>query len=389
MNVKPKKIKVNTFNLMNKPLLFLSLGLLIFGLFMILSASSMESYVRYNKSPYEYFLRQGLFIAASLIASLIVIKIPTKTYSRLEKVILVTPFILLAAVFLFGVSVHNAKSWINIGPIRLQPSEFIKIIYIIYLAVYYERNKDNLDNKWTILFPIIMAMITFFIIVMQPDLGTASILAILVGVLFYAVPMSKTFKQYVSKILIGGIVLVSVLMLVTNGSILKRYQRDRLNFFNPCERYQEQSGYQLCNSFIALKNGGLTGQGIGKSTQKYLYLPEGYTDFIFPIIVEEWGLFVGIAIIIIYFIILYQMYKIATSATNFRNNMIAYGVLVYTALHIFINLGGVLGLLPLTGVPLPFLSYGGSFCLSLMIGLSLIQRVNIETGLEKLKNKKN
>lgn len=388
MSVKPKKIKVNTFNLMNKPLLFLSLGLLIFGLFMILSASSMESYVRYDKSPYEYFLRQGLFIIASLIASIIVIKIPTKTYARFEKVILVIPFILLAAVFLFGTEVNNAKSWLRFGPIRLQPSEFIKIIYIIYLAVYYERNKDHLDDKWTILFPIIMAMITFFIIAMQPDLGTATILAMLVGILFYAVPMPKVFKQYVNKLLVGGIVLVAVLMIVTGGSILKPYQRDRLNFFYPCERYQEQSGYQLCNSFIALKNGGLTGQGIGKSTQKYLYLPEGYTDFIFPIIVEEWGLFVGIAIIVLYFIVLYQIYKIAKAATNFRNSMIAYGVLAYMALHICVNLGGVLGLLPLTGVPLPFLSYGGSFCLSLMISLALVQRVSIETGLEKLKAKK-
>lgn len=382
---KKKKIRVNNFSLMNKPLLFLSLGLLIFGLFMILSASSMESYVRYNKSPYEYFIRQGLFMIASFIGAIIIIKIPTKVYTRLEKLISISPFILLGLVFLFGTSVHNAKSWIRIGSVGLQPSEFIKVIYIIYLAVYYEKNKDKLNDPWTILKPIASAIISFVIIAMQPDLGTATILAILVIIIFYTIPIPKSYKNIVNKLLFGGILLVAVIMIVTGGSVLKDYQRDRLNFIDPCERYQDQSGYQLCNSFIALKNGGLTGQGIGKSTQKYLYLPEGYTDFIFPIIVEEWGLFVGIIIIILFGVVLYQIYKIARQATNFKNSIIGYGVFAYVALHMCINLGGVLGLLPLTGVPLPFLSYGGSFCLSLIIALAFVQRVNIETNIEKIK----
>ena len=110
---------------------------------------------------------------------------------------------------------------------------------------------------------------------------------------------------------------------------MKGYQLERFNYRDPCLRYQEDSGYQLCNSFIAFKNGGLTGQGIGKSTQKYLYLPESYTDFIFPIIIEEWGVWVGILLIIIYLFIIYRLYRIARRATSLQGSLLAYGVCVY------------------------------------------------------------
>ena len=141
----------------------------------------------------------------------------------------------------------------------------------------------------------------------------------------------------------------------------------------------------MCNSFIAFKNGGLTGQGIGKSTQKYLYLPESYTDFIFPIIIEEWGVWVGILLIIIYLFIIYRLYRIARRATSLQGSLLAYGVCVYLFLHVAINLIGVMGLGPLTGVPLPFLSYGGSYVISLMIALAIAQRVAIESSNKEMK----
>lgn len=166
---------------------------------------------------------------------------------------------------------------------------------------------------------------------------------------------------------------------LTNFSFLKDYQKERLNFLRPCERYSEDSGYQLCNSLIAFKNGGLKGKGIGESTQKYLYLPEAHTDFIYPIIVEEWGLIVGIIIILIYLYMLYRMIKITKNAHTLSNSIIGIGVTSYFFLHIVINLLGVMGLAPLTGVPLPFLSYGGSYTLTIFFAMGLIQRVNYET----------
>ena len=170
--------------------------------------------------------------------------------------------------------------------------------------------------------------------------------------------------------------------------MLKGYQLERFNYRDPCLRYQEDSGYQLCNSFIAFKNGGVTGQGIGKSTQKYLYLPESYTDFIFPIIVEEWGLLVGVVIILLYLFVLFRIYMIARRAINLEGSLLAYGVCIYMFLHIAVNLVGVMGIGPLTGVPLPFLSYGGSYVVSLMVSLAIVQRVAIESNNNKKKKSK-
>ena len=155
-------------------------------------------------------------------------------------------------------------------------------------------------------------------------------------------------------------------------------QKDRFNFLKPCTRYQEASGYQVCNGYIAINNGKLLSVSPGNSQQKYLYLPEAFTDFIFPIIVEEFGLIPGIVIILIYMVIIYRCLLLAKRCVNIGNALICYGVGCYIFLHVAINLVGVLGLLPLTGVPLPFLSYGGSFALSLSIAISLVQRISIE-----------
>ena len=152
----------------------------------------------------------------------------------------------------------------------------------------------------------------------------------------------------------------------------------RFNFQKPCTRYQEDTGYQVCNGYIAINNGKLFSIEPGNSKQKYLYLPEAYTDFIFPIIVEDMGLITGIVAILIYIIMIVRILVISQRSVNLQNSIICYGVACYIFLHVIINLTGVLGLLPLTGVPLPFLSYGGSFALTLVIGLALVQRVCIE-----------
>ena len=155
-------------------------------------------------------------------------------------------------------------------------------------------------------------------------------------------------------------------------------QQGRFNYKKPCTRYQEDTGYQVCNGYIAINNGKLFSIEPGNSKQKYLYLQEAYTDFIFPIIVEDIGLITGIVVIFIYMFIIIRIFIIGLKSYNILNSTICYGVAAYIAFHVIINLTGVLGLVPLTGVPLPFLSYGGSFALTLAIGLSLVQRVSIE-----------
>ena len=311
-----------------------------------------------------------------------------QNYKKIDKVLLGTIILALIGLIFYGHVANQAVSWYKIGPFAIQPSEFAKIIIIIYLAVYYSKNKDKLDNQWNIIKPMIFIVIIAVLVALQPDMGTAVIIGLIALAIFYATPMEKKSRSIFNKIFIGGILLVVLVLIVAGGKFLQSYQLDRFNYFNPCDRYQEKTGYQLCNSFIAFKNGGIKGQGLGGSTQKYLYLPESYTDFIFPIIVEEWGLIVGVIIILIYMFVLFRIIQIARRANNLKNSLICYGVFVYLLLHIMINLLGVTGVIPLTGVPLPFLSYGGSYTICLMIALSLVQRVSIETNIQKQKELK-
>lgn len=373
------------FSKLDKPLLFIMICFSVFGLIMILSASSMESYMRYDYSLYHYFFRELVFVIIGLIVFLFVILFPTKNYKKLTVTMMVIITLLLIGLLIYGYTANNAVSWYKIGPITIQPSEFAKIAIILYLATYYDKHKDDMETQWSILKPILFIVVIVGLVAIQPDMGTALIIMMLTLIIFYGVPISKKNRSMFNKIFIGGVLVVLLVLITTGGTLLKSYQLERFNFLNPCDRYQEDSGYQLCNSFIAFNNGGTMGQGLGDSTQKFLYLPESYTDFIYPIIVEELGLLVGIIILFGYMFMLFRIIKIARRATSLRNSLICYGIFAYLLTHIMINLGGVMGLIPLTGVPLPFLSYGGSYIICLMIGMGLVQRVAIENN--KVKSK--
>lgn len=364
---------------LDKPLLVVTFIFFIFGLIMILSASSMESYMRYNYSPYHYFLRHAIFLVLGFILFCFMIIFPTKNYKKLDIFIIGVIILALIGLPFLGHNAKNAVSWYKIGPITIQPSEFAKVALIIYLSSYYEKNKDRLDNQWNIIKPIIVAFIIIDLVIIQPDMGTSVIIGLITLMMFYGVPISKKNRSIFNKIFLGGILVVVLVFITTGGKMLQSYQLDRLNFLDPCERYQDKTGYQLCNGFIAFKNGGLKGQGLGASTQKYLYLPESYTDFIFPIVVEEWGLIVGIVILCAYAFVLFRIIQISRRASNLRGSLICYGVFAYLLTHIIVNLFGVMGMIPLTGVPLPFLSYGGSYTICLMIAMGLVQRVAIES----------
>ena len=364
---------------LDKPLLVVTFIFFIFGLIMILSASSMESYMRYNYSPYHYFLRHAIFLVLGFILFCFIIIFPTKNYKKLDIFIIGVIILALIGLPFLGHNAKNAVSWYKIGPITIQPSEFAKVALIIYLSSYYEKNKDRLDNQWNIIKPIIVAFIIIGLVIIQPDMGTSVIIGLITLMMFYGVPISKKNRSIFNKIFLGGILVVVLVFITTGGKILQSYQLDRLNFLDPCERYQDKTGYQLCNGFIAFKNGGLKGQGLGASTQKYLYLPESYTDFIFPIVVEEWGLIVGIVILCAYAFVLFRIIQISRRSSNLIGSLICYGVFAYLLTHIIVNLFGVMGMIPLTGVPLPFLSYGGSYTICLMIAMGLVQRVAIES----------
>ena len=373
---------------LDKPLLIIMLIFIIFGLIMILSASSMASYMRYHNSIYYYLIRQAIFVFIGMIGFLGALYFPTKVYKTVSPFLIVVLILSLFGLTIYGSAFNSSQSWFDLGFFTIQPSEIGKVIIILYLAYYYNKHKDELDNQLTLLKPIIIVMIVISFVVMQPDLGTAAVIFGIVLLIFYALPLKRKTRSPINKIFLGAILLLGLILVLTGGSLLRDYQLKRFQFLNPCERYEEKTGYQLCNSIIALKNGGLTGKGIGESTQKYLYLPESHTDFIFPIIVEEWGLIVGLLIIFLYAFILYRILRIAKRASSLGNAIIAYGVFAYILFHVAINLIGVINIGPMTGVPLPFLSYGGSYTITLLFAMGLVQRVHYET-FKKEKNKSN
>lgn len=365
---------------LDKPLLFLSILLFVYGLIMIFSASNVAAFMRYDASPYKYFIRQGFFLFAGVLASLVIILFHTKSYKYFSTAGIYLLGMILVLVLFFGVIRNDARSWFSfVGNSTIQPSEFVKIVAILFLASYYESHKDRLDHYLVVFYPIFICILIAGLIFVQPDLGTTIIFSLIVAFLFFLAPISKEIRMKVSILLLSIFLIAAIVITSGGASLLSERQMKRFNFKDPCssEKFYGD-GNQLCNSYIAMNNGGLTGVGLGNSTQKYLYLPEAHTDFIFPIILEELG-FCGAAVLLfLYFLLIGRIIKIAKESYNTRGYLISMGVALYIFIHICVNLGGVMGLIPMTGVPLPFMSYGGSFTLCLVLSLTFVQRVHCE-----------
>lgn len=366
----------------DKPLLFVTVALFIFGLIMVFSASNVTAYMTHAVSPYNYFFKQGIFLALGFLLFLFMIRFNTKSYGMFSWGLLIISIASLVVLLIYGTAQNQAVSWFDLGPFSIQPSEFIKIITIVFLGEYYEKNIKRLNGWGASLFPLGVCGIVAGLIFIQPDLGTTIIYCAIVGVIFLSVPIIKEIK-YKTIFACVGLVGFGIIALFGAGkAVLLERQMERFNFSNPCARILD-TGNQVCNCYIAINNGGLTGVGLGNSTQKYLYLPEPYTDFIFAIIVEELGVITGIILILAYIFILYRILLIGRRSPNNRGAVFCYGVATYIFFHIAINLLGIMGLMPMTGVPLPFMSYGGSFTICLIAALTIVQRVSIENGILK------
>ncbi len=371
----------------DKWLFALMLIYMVLGLIMIFSSSSVSTVLRYNVDPHHFFIRQLIFLIGSFIVGIfIVLRLPTSRYRHFSGMAILLIVVALIGLFVYGKITNGAQGWYDLGFFSLQPSEFAKSILIIFMAVFYERlARKRVNNVALYFIPLAVAALIIILVLGQPDFGGAVILFCIAFGIFMSVPTIKNNATKVIKFLVIGAVILVVGLLYSGSEILNSAQLRRFTFKDPCERYTESTGYQVCNGFIAIHNGGLWGVGLGNSTQKYLYLPESHTDFIFPIIVEELGLIVSIIIIIGYVFMLYRILKIAKEAENLRCSIIAYGVFIYIAIHLLINLLGILALIPLTGVPLPLLSYGGSYTINVVVMLFVVQRVAIENKINKSK----
>ena len=376
---------INCLKKVDKILLICSLILFVFGLLMVFSASNVTSAAKLN-NPYHYFYFQLLFLVVGLILGFISISFfSTKSYGKISWGLMFVFMATLIGVLIYGKVTNDAKSWLPLfAGIKFQPSEFAKVTTIVWVS-YLCCGIKNL-KKWVRYTLIgLLVGINAILIMMEPDFGTTIIYLFIVFMMILALSFNKKVKLWIVVSIIVGC--CGIVLLFTNKSMQEKFARQYnrfVDFGNPCsEEKFYTSGNQLCNGYIAINNGNWKGLGLGDSTQKYLYLPEAYTDFIFAIIVEELGFIGGTITLIVMFICLWRIYLIGRNAPDPYGRLVCYGVFWYLLLHVIINLGGVFGLIPLTGVPLPFLSYGGSFMICTIMAISIVQRINIETRIEK------
>lgn len=369
------------FKYMDKILLITTILLFLVGLLFIYSSSSVKSYMG-GAAAYNYFKKQSLILLVSVVIAIIILKIPLKSFYSLGTLGFFISIMLLFLLIPLGHEANQAKSWFKLYGFHLQPSELFKPLLVVFLAFYYDKYKNKLNDLKKVLTPIILFSVGTILIYKEPDLGTSVIVTMLFGIMFFASPIPRQMK---SNMILGGlglIVIVLVFKSATGREFINERQKERLDFRRPCDRLLDK-GNQVCNGYIALNNGGLFGVGLGNSKQKYLYLPEPHTDFIYAIIVEEKGAIGGSLIIVGIFIVIWRILSIAFQTKSTRNFLLCIGAASIIFINTAVNLSGLLGLLPETGVTLPFISYGGSSALSLTIIITAVQLVAIENNKEK------
>lgn len=348
--------------------LFISVIILsLFGLLMVYSSSSIWAEYKFS-DPFKYVKNQGLFLILGIIIMYFVSKIDYKKYYKYASKIFLICLTLIILVLFIGTERNGSKSWFGLGSFGIQPSEFMKLAMIIFTSKYLYNNRKDIGNIKKGVMPILgLTLIVFLLIMLQPDFGTGVILVMgVIGLLFVGGVNLKFFL----KIGILGITGIAGLIIAAPYR-LKRI----LSFLNPWSD-PLGSGFQIIQSLYAIGPGGLFGYGFGGSRQKHFYLPEPQTDFIFSIISEEFG-FMGVLIVSTLFAyIIYQTIKIALKCEDLFGKYLAFGIIFMLAFQTVLNLSVVIGLVPVTGVTLPFLSYGGSSLLITLASIGIILNIS-------------
>ena len=372
----------------DKPLLLLSVILFFIGLCSIYSASNIYAYRKYGDA-FRYIGREGLFLVVALVVGFVFRKMYSKKSAKvLSSIILLCCIAALILIHVYGAVRGNARSWFALANgVTIQPSEFATVGLILWMSSFYDpKNKEKLLSPVYVFIPVVVSLLMFASIFLEPDLGTAIIFATIAVYMFFSAPVAKKIRWIVGGLLALGIVVLIIVLQATDYGILGANQKARIKMLkeNPCsQEYFYDKGNQLCNGYIAINNGGLTGLGIGNSIQKNLYLPAAYTDFIICIIMEETGL-VGLTVLMaLYFLLIWRIQIIGHRTTDNAGKLLCNGACIYIISHIAVNLLGVFGLIPMTGVPLPFISYGGSYTVCLVVILMAVQKVSIETKKEQ------
>lgn len=343
------------------------------GIAMSYSASAVYALKAFG-DPYYFLKKQILWFVIGFICMLIFMSIDYRTYMKYTKVMLLGSLVMLVLVLVPGVG-HRAGGsvrWLGIGPATFQPAEFVKIFVVIYLAKVFSSEAG--DHFMRILTPVIIVSVIFLMIILQPDFGTAiDILIVSVFILFVS---GFPFTYIVSLFVISIPMFYLMIYLV-------QYRKDRIVAYLDPWAYRYGIGYHIIQAFIAFKKGGFLGVGLGNGTQKLSRLPEPHTDFIYAVIAEETGLVGTVLIVLLFAAVLWRGIVVSVDAQDNFGKLLAVGLSLMIVVQAFINMGVVTGALPTKGIPMPFISYGGSSLLSNMIAAGILLNVSRYRGAVK------
>ncbi|KGG80567.1 stage V sporulation protein E [Caloranaerobacter azorensis H53214] len=356
-------------------LMIVTILLVFIGIIMVFSSSYPEAYYK-MKDGYFFLKKQMFFSALGLFAMIFFMNFDYWRFQKLSKLIFLISIILGLLIFTpLGTEFHGARRWINLGFTTFQPSEAIKLGSIIYLASYLSRKKERIKYFFKGVVPaLIIIGIACGLIIIQKDLSTSATLGLTLMIMLFIAGMKFLHLTFLASIGIGGAVL----------AILKEEFRVKriLAFLDPF-KYKDTVGWQLVQSLYALGSGGIFGLGLGKSRQKFFYIPEPYNDFIFAIIGEELG-FVGcVTVIILFLILIWRGIRIAINAKDLFGCLLASGIVALITVQSMIHIAVVTSSIPPTGIPLPFVSFGGTSLLIFMSAVGILLNISRYTDLDR------
>ena len=343
--------------------LFVTLLLSAFGIIMIFSATFYLSIFGFE-NEFHYISKHGIKLVIALTVMLLVSRIKYKVWYKLVPILLLLSFFFLVLTLFVGKETLGAKRWISFGGFSIQPSEFVRIALIVYLARYLSR-KNGVLTSFTndLLSPLIVSGLFILLIVVEPNVGTAAIFLMLVFLMLFVA------GARISHLLF--IIFIAVLFFLLFILIFPHAKARIFSFL-------QGGNYQVGQAKIAIGSGGIFGVGLGESKQKFFYLPKDHTDFIFAIIAEELG-FIGVLILfIMYFLYTFRGIRISMDTEDLFSRYLGFGLAITPFLYFFVNVAVVSGIFPTTGIPLPFISFGGSSLISNMIGSGIILNISKE-----------
>jgi len=341
--------------------------LCFYGLIILYSATRMTTV---GEDGYYFVKRQIAWMFSGFAFMIMILFIDYHYVEKYSKFVYFLAIILLAMVIFSGRATYGARRWLSIGPVEFQPSEFAKIALIIFLADFLNKYREKLDYFFYFLIPFAYTGLLILLVFMQPDLGTSLVYLAILIIMLFVVGVKIKFLAAVSFTALSSVPILWI--------FLKEYQKRRVILFLNPNIDPLGGGYNVIQSRIAIGSGGLLGKGLFGGLQSQLhFLPAQHTDFIFSVVGEELGFLGTLFLLGLYAIVLWRGIKIAREAKDLLGSLLASGAVAFLLFHILVNIGMAMGILPATGLPLPFLSYGGTFMISNLVVIGILLNVEI------------